>query len=62
MKTDNSGEGKTVTVTPSTIARMAGNIAAGLVTLDNYNDISIVAKDAVAIAHAIVDELNKELQ
>lgn len=68
MKQDGSGGGTTVSVTPGTIARMAGNIAAGLVAVPAYRDdeglvrIMTIARISVAIAQEIVDQLNQQAQ
>lgn len=44
----------------STLARMAGNIAAGLVTERGYSTPEALAHDAIAFAKAIIKQLEFE--
>ena len=58
-----------VVISESSIARLAGNIASGLVTLlnstylgkhaDNTETFDVIAKQSVKLARMIVDELKR---
>lgn len=62
-KQDGSGGGTTVSVTPGTIARMAGNIAAGMVAIPAFQthggepQLGDIAVYAVRLARLIVAEV-----